>query len=169
MVRSVNRRGEPRSELTGDFFFLKFQPATGSRLQALYERYGHWTIQTRYFFCYDRAVMDSIFDAVRADGNYPTTCGEYPISYVRVVGTTFSVLLYSLPLATSTMFRFLCFVAVLSLASTGSTFWAYPPTTSFSPPLLAQKRPGSKDRLRLAASGPGLAAAPWGADDYLLL
>ena len=143
LVRSVNRRGEPRSELTGDFF-SHFQPATGSRLQALYERYGHWTIQTRYFFCYDRAVMDSIFDAVRADGNYPTTCGEYPISYVRVVGTTFSVLLYFLPLATPTMFRFLCFVAVLSLASTGSTFWAYPPTTSFSPPTPRTETSGIK-------------------------
>jgi hypothetical protein len=37
----------------------------GQYLKCLYERYGAFGTENRYFFCYDPNVMKSIFDAFR--------------------------------------------------------------------------------------------------------
>lgn len=57
-----------------------------STLQGLYDKYGFFAIKTNYYFCYEPAVMTSIFDRLRtggADGGYIRQVGEHKITRVR--------------------------------------------------------------------------------------
>eukprot|EP01113_Clastostelium_recurvatum_P029937 TRINITY_DN3624_c0_g1_i7.p1 TRINITY_DN3624_c0_g1~~TRINITY_DN3624_c0_g1_i7.p1 ORF type:complete len:202 (+),score=67.27 TRINITY_DN3624_c0_g1_i7:445-1050(+) len=66
----------------------------GSTLQShllfLYQKYGHFTSRNRYFFCYDPAKLESIFQAIRnfnGTGTYPTEIGEIKVARVRDLTT----------------------------------------------------------------------------------
>jgi phosphomannomutase len=63
-----------------------------SHLQALYKKYGFFCIQTKYFFCYQTPVMESIFARLRTGGKdkgYLTQCGAFKIKHVRDQTTGF--------------------------------------------------------------------------------
>jgi len=56
-------------------------------LQALYEKYGFFEMNTSYFFCYSREGFQRIFDRLRTlnNGSYVTSCGPFKITSVRDV------------------------------------------------------------------------------------
>lgn len=56
-------------------------------LEALYDRYGFFATQNRYFFCYDPAVLRQIFQHIRDGGRYADKAGEFDIVGVRDLTT----------------------------------------------------------------------------------
>eukprot|EP01096_Ripella_sp_DP13-Kostka_P000575 TRINITY_DN10628_c0_g1_i1.p1 TRINITY_DN10628_c0_g1~~TRINITY_DN10628_c0_g1_i1.p1 ORF type:complete len:590 (+),score=245.02 TRINITY_DN10628_c0_g1_i1:27-1796(+) len=60
-------------------------------LDSLYEKYGYYATQNRYFFCYDPKKMERIFDRIRKleNGSYPTSVGGFAIKSVRDLTTGF--------------------------------------------------------------------------------
>lgn len=55
------------------------------RLQELYQKYGYFFTNNRYFFCYDYAVQVEIFNEIRNGGKYFDSCGTYKIQ-VQLTG-----------------------------------------------------------------------------------
>jgi phosphomannomutase len=45
-------------------------------------RYGYFSTNNRYFFCYQVSTMKSIFQEISL-GNYPTACGQHKIVRIR--------------------------------------------------------------------------------------
>jgi phosphomannomutase len=63
-----------------------------SHLNSLYKKYGSFCIQTKYFFCYQTPVMESIFARLRSGGKdkgYIMKCGDFNIKHVRDQTTGF--------------------------------------------------------------------------------
>jgi len=54
-------------------------------LASLYEKYGAFGTENRYFFCYDPDVMRTIFDSFRVanNGTFPRTLGQFKIKHIR--------------------------------------------------------------------------------------
>ena len=67
------------------------------QLAALYGEYGYYSTNNGYFFCYDPAIMRSIFDGIRGGvpesecerAVYPTAAGRFAIASVRDLSTGF--------------------------------------------------------------------------------
>lgn len=55
------------------------------RVQAFYDKYGHFAMTNSYFFCDATSKLDAVFGAITNNGNYPSSCGEYKIASVRDV------------------------------------------------------------------------------------
>lgn len=56
-------------------------------LHSLYEKYGYYATNNRYFFCYDPALMETIFGRIRNNGQYSEACGPYKIKNIRDLTT----------------------------------------------------------------------------------
>jgi len=56
-------------------------------LHSLFEKYGYFTTNNRYFFCYDPSLMQTIFSRIRNGGNYTDACGPYKIKNIRDLTT----------------------------------------------------------------------------------
>eukprot|EP00727_Mastigamoeba_balamuthi_P005653 m51a1_g1707 putative phosphoglucomutase (595) ;mRNA; f:520686-523111 len=53
------------------------------QLLKLYRKYGYHATCNKYFFCYDPAVLESIFGRLRKDGHYAQTIGSWKVKHVR--------------------------------------------------------------------------------------
>ena len=53
------------------------------RLNYLYEKYGYFAINNKYYFCYDPAKMVAIFNKMRNDGKYVWKFGKYAVKNIR--------------------------------------------------------------------------------------
>lgn len=61
-------------------------------LNELYEKYGYFASNNRYFFCYSPPKMEKIFARMRTmgpDGGYVQACGDFKISGIRDLTTGF--------------------------------------------------------------------------------
>lgn len=55
-------------------------------LEEIYNEYGYFATNNRYFFCYDPVLMEKIFNRIRSlgsDGKFPYQCGKYEIKAIR--------------------------------------------------------------------------------------
>ena len=62
------------------------QRSLGEHLNALYQEYGYFASNNRYFFCYDPEKMNAIFERIRGlgeDGKFSYQCGDYRIRAIR--------------------------------------------------------------------------------------
>jgi len=51
------------------------------------QKYGYYATNNRYFFCYDPALMETIFGRIRNNGQYSEACGPYKIKNIRDLTT----------------------------------------------------------------------------------
>lgn len=58
-------------------------------LESLYNKYGHFTMYTRYFFCEQLDTLHNVFKDIRTmnNGTYPSNIGNYKIQYIRDLTT----------------------------------------------------------------------------------
>jgi len=60
------------------------QPGTLSEyLTSLHKKYGYFASCNSYFFCYDPALLERIFERLRAGRRFPTACGRWKVVAVR--------------------------------------------------------------------------------------
>eukprot|EP01116_Phalansterium_solitarium_P023725 TRINITY_DN8464_c0_g1_i1.p2 TRINITY_DN8464_c0_g1~~TRINITY_DN8464_c0_g1_i1.p2 ORF type:complete len:588 (-),score=211.57 TRINITY_DN8464_c0_g1_i1:188-1951(-) len=52
-------------------------------LQSLYDKYGYFETNNRYFFCYDPVTLDRIFAEIRNNGQYCTHVGAFKVKHIR--------------------------------------------------------------------------------------
>ena len=54
-------------------------------LENLYNKYGHFSMYTRYFFCEQLDILHKVFNEIRTmnNGTYPSKIGNYEIKYIR--------------------------------------------------------------------------------------
>ncbi len=50
-------------------------------------QYGYYKMAASYFFCHDPIKMGHIFDEMRNDDMYISSCGEWKVKYVRDLTT----------------------------------------------------------------------------------
>jgi len=62
--------------------------SVSEHMASLYEEYGVFCCNNKYFKCYDPAVTNRLFDRLRAGGEYWKAVGKYPIKHIRDLGTT---------------------------------------------------------------------------------
>ncbi|KAL7721242.1 Phosphoglucomutase-2 [Entamoeba marina] len=53
------------------------------RLNQLYEKYGYFASNNKYYFCYDPSLMSKIFHKMRNDGKYYWKFGKYNVASIR--------------------------------------------------------------------------------------
>jgi len=58
-------------------------------LENLYQKYGYYATNNRYFFCYDPKVMENIFAKIRNSGKYCEFVGKYKVKNIRDLTTGF--------------------------------------------------------------------------------
>ncbi|EKE43006.1 phosphoglucomutase/phosphomannomutase family protein [Entamoeba nuttalli P19] len=53
------------------------------RLNMLYEKYGYFASNNKYYFCYDPKLMEKIFNKMRNNGQYYWKFGKYAVKSIR--------------------------------------------------------------------------------------
>ncbi|KJE89583.1 phosphoglucomutase [Capsaspora owczarzaki ATCC 30864] len=57
------------------------------QLEALYLKYGYFASLNSYYLCYSQPTIQKIFQRIRKDEQYPTSCGGVAIRHVRDLTT----------------------------------------------------------------------------------
>ena len=57
------------------------------RLNQLYEKYGYYATNNRYYFCYNPKTLESIFQEIRNGGKYCESIGPYKVKNIRDLTT----------------------------------------------------------------------------------
>jgi len=87
MIRSVplDKDGVSAAAVFAELSHYLYSKGTNvlSYLTSIYEKYGYFVTNNRYFFCYDPKIQFKIFEELRNGGKYRTTCGPYKIKYIR--------------------------------------------------------------------------------------
>ena len=82
-------------------------------LEGIYKDIGYYFTKNHYFLCYDPEKMKVVFDKIRNNGNYPTTCGEFKIQHIRDLTTGYDTMQANkkaiLPISSSTHMITFCF------------------------------------------------------------
>eukprot|EP00743_Colponemidia_sp_Colp-15_P004496 GILK01004848.1.p1 GENE.GILK01004848.1~~GILK01004848.1.p1 ORF type:complete len:617 (-),score=128.04 GILK01004848.1:158-1951(-) len=65
------------------------QITLSGKLEQLYQRYGYFVTQNRYFLCYSQPTIKKMFDNIRSNGQYLQTVGRFPIRFIRDLTTGF--------------------------------------------------------------------------------
>mmetsp|Transcript_16920 Transcript_16920/g.32040 ORF Transcript_16920/g.32040 Transcript_16920/m.32040 type:complete len:613 (-) Transcript_16920:87-1925(-) len=55
-------------------------------IQSLYDKYGEFCSNNGYFFCYEPATFDKIFNDIRHNGDYISNVGPYEVESIRDLG-----------------------------------------------------------------------------------